>query len=75
MSREIEKATHVYIGRIKCGCVVAVVIDTMDKETGNDVAEFIASGYAIERMTFEDWKRVKLGCKCSAAAAAGQGEK
>lgn len=48
-----KKATHSYIGRKSCGCVVAARVDTGDKDTANDVADFIKSGLSIERVTHE----------------------
>lgn len=49
------KPTHVYIGRAACGCVRALTNDYGDKETGKDVAEFIASGLTIERIAWADY--------------------
>lgn len=51
-----RKATHVYVGRKACGCCVAVVTDLQDKMTGKEVAEFIASGLTVERISFDDYR-------------------
>lgn len=42
-----------YIGRKKCGCVVAAIVDDGSnlKAVSKTVAKFIASGLAIERTT------------------------
>jgi hypothetical protein len=44
--------THVYVARKLCGCVVGLVTDLGDKQTGKHVAEFIGSGLAVNR---HDW--------------------
>jgi hypothetical protein len=64
-------ATHVYVGRKPCGCIVAVVVDTQDKQTGKDVGKFIANGLAVERMTNEAFEAVKAGCACGKVGAKG----
>jgi hypothetical protein len=65
---KLKNATHAYIGRKACGCVVAVSVDTMDKETGKSVAEFITDGLTIERvqMRTPEYSEIvsNLGCKC-----------
>ena len=42
-----------YIGRKKCGCMVAAIVDDGSnlKEVSNTVAEFIVSGLTVERTT------------------------
>lgn len=42
-----------YIGRTKCGCIVAAIVNDGSnlKEVGETVAEFIVSGLTIERTT------------------------
>lgn len=62
-------ATHLYIGRKACGCVVAVVNDEPDepKWTAKEVANLIKSGLTVERISFEQWRAtdhtaIKFGC-------------
>lgn len=56
MTHSGELPKFVYVGRLPCGCVSAVVSDYGDKSTGEAVAEFIASGRTIERVSFEDYR-------------------
>lgn len=63
----MDKATHIYIGRAKCGCVVAARSDYGDRSTANDVAQFIRDGYTIERVELASLRNgtVELtGCTC-----------
>ncbi len=48
-----DEVTHAYIGRGKCGCIVAVATDVPDlrKETAANVADFVRGGLAVERVT------------------------
>lgn len=66
----IEAATHVYVGRDKCGCAVAVITDVehpnAKKETAKEVADFIKSGLTVERMAITDWRKAPFGHKCGA---------
>jgi len=49
-----------YIGRAKCGCIVAVTCDTETNTlVADDVAEFIRSGLTIEHMDIETFRN---GC-------------
>ena len=70
MARSIDEimaeATHAYIGRGKCGCIIAVTTDVPDmrKETAADVAEFVRGGLSVERVTLDDFRRMPFGCKC-----------
>lgn len=56
------KPTHFYIGRQPCGCVTQSRVDTAEmgkreaKETGRAVAEMIASGLTVERLSREQWQ-------------------
>ncbi len=43
-----------YIGRLPCGCVMALCADYMDKSTAKDVSSFIAGGMAVERVSDTD---------------------
>ena len=51
-----KEPTHVYLARRPCGCVIGVTVDMADKATGGHVAEFIASGHAVERVDFEQYR-------------------
>ena len=67
----LNLGTHVYTGKAKCGCIVAVVADMPDmpKETAKDVAEFIRGGYTVERVPVEDFRGGPFGCKCAKVKA------
>jgi len=54
-----------YVGRDKCGCIVFAVADMPghEKSTAEDVAEAIADGYIVERVTAQ-YTRDNFGCKC-----------
>ena len=43
-----------YIGRLPCGCCMSICVDYMDKSTAKDVADFIASGLTVERVSDTD---------------------
>ncbi len=47
-------ATHGYIGIAPCGCVFAVVTDEADEHTAASVAEWIADGAHVERLTADE---------------------
>lgn len=47
------KPEYAYIGRLSCGCVVAVVADFGDKDTDRTVAEFIKNGLTVERVSHD----------------------
>lgn len=54
MAHDTSKRTdYSYIGRLPCGCVVAVTVDYGDKDTATDVAEFIKDGLTVERVTHD----------------------
>ena len=67
----IVKATHVYAGRLSCGCTVAAMVDIPDepKEVAKSVAQFIRDGYAVARVTLEEFRGTTIGCKCGATGA------
>lgn len=53
-----------YIGRCKCGSIVAAVVAEGDKKrVAKDVAEFIEEGLTIEQMDTEDGIHIQA-CKC-----------
>lgn len=47
----------VYVGFKPCGCFVAFSADVvgMEKETAEDVADFIRSGYRVQHMTDDEY--------------------
>lgn len=52
----------VYAGFAKCGCMVAVTVDSpINTSVGDDVKEFIVSGLTIERIELERFREFKLG--------------
>src|SRR5690606_17356187 len=55
-----------YIGRKSCGCVVAACIDDKShpEDTAEDLARFVKSGYAVERVTSERASQMIGKCKC-----------
>ena len=55
-----------YIGRKVCGCVVAACIDDKShpEDTAEDLARFVKSGYAVERVTSEQASQMIGKCKC-----------
>jgi hypothetical protein len=60
-------ATHCYVGHADCGCLVSVVVDDPEykKDTAKSVAQFIRSGYAVTRITLEEFRAVgKWGHQC-----------
>ncbi len=64
--QRILDATHVYIARKQCGCVVGAATDCGDKTTADFVRDFIKSGYTIERLTFPEYRTCPaFGCKCN----------
>lgn len=56
-----------YIGRMPCGCVVAVAIDDpqFKKHTAKSVADFIKEGYSVEHVNWDSVKHEFGSCKCS----------
>lgn len=56
MKLTLSKPTHDYMAiDPKCGCIVGLVADIPEvrKDTAIDVAEFIKSGYLVERVSRE----------------------
>jgi hypothetical protein len=49
------KPTHIYIGRDAGGCCLAIRNDYGDKDTGQNVAQMIESGLAVERVDWETY--------------------
>ena len=50
-----DKLTHVYVGRSKCGCCVALCTDLGDKFTGQSVAEFIVEGLTVDWVEWQTY--------------------
>lgn len=64
LTSQAAKATHVYVGRQRCGCAVAVCIE--DHHAAEDLAEMLGRGYAVTRLSYEEYQAtVKLGHTCS----------
>lgn len=63
-------ATHAYLGRKVCGCVVAITVDDTDnrKWTADAVAEFIRDGLTVDRVTIEDGRKALNFCQCERQA-------
>lgn len=62
--QDMNKPTHGYAAFSKCGCITGVTVDYADKNTAQDVAEFIASGRRVERMLVSEINAIGFGCKC-----------
>lgn len=59
----VTEATHSYIGRLPCGCVVAAAVDIGGRQTGKAVSNFIAAGLSVERVPHE-YVQQHLTAKC-----------
>jgi hypothetical protein len=64
----LHKPTGVYIGRLECGCCVALASDYGDRGTADAVREFILDGLTVSRITWEEYQKVAqepgfLGCE------------
>lgn len=58
-----DEETHAYIGRMRdCGCFVAATVDSGDKRTADNVAEFIEDGLIIERVPMQFVRDNRWGC-------------
>lgn len=44
-------ATHAYVGVKHCGCIVAACVDYADHDTGQHVADMIADGLEVQRVS------------------------
>jgi hypothetical protein len=49
-----QRPAYVYVGRLPCGCAVALVNDEGNKHTAKSVAEFIKEGLGVNR---ESWQK------------------
>lgn len=65
LGQRVDAATHAYIGKRACGCVLAVVIEIPGEQkfTAKSVSEFIKDGYAVERVTVEESRKL-LVARC-----------
>jgi hypothetical protein len=63
-----ERPEFDYVAYAKCGCIVGLTVDFADKDTGKAVAEWIADGCHIERVTTAQVRELLdtkgFGCKC-----------
>lgn len=65
-------ATHCYIGTWPaCGCVRFVTVDAPEhaKDNAKEIAKLVRAGYAVNRVTIEEFRSDKttFGCKDEAA--------
>ncbi len=69
MKQNNDKETPAYIGRAKCGCVIAAVVDdgTDLKMVSKHVADFVKGGLAVE-LTTVGYVRENWGHKCEKKA-------
>jgi hypothetical protein len=58
---------HAYVGTKPCGCTVAAVVDdpAYRKDTARSVAEFIADGLNVERVSLESARVTLTTCRCT----------
>lgn len=52
------KGKFAYVGRKPCGCAVGVVTDLGDEYTANAVADFIASGLTVNRVSWSTYQQI-----------------
>ncbi len=59
-------ATYIYVAYKPCGCMVGAATDCGDKDTADYVGGFIKSGYTVQRINLEDYRKSggPMGCKC-----------
>jgi len=72
-SSAVVRRLDCYVGIKQCGCMVAWVFDDpkYPKDVAKSVANFIKSGYSVERANTDE-VRHKLGkCKCAKPSNAG----
>ena len=51
-----KRPEFVYIGRLPCGCCMALTSDYGDKGTGRSVAEFITEGLGVNRVSWDTYR-------------------
>jgi hypothetical protein len=54
ITERLRISTHTYLAVKPCGCNVAMVVDTSDRETARCVGRWIREGLAIERVTHDE---------------------
>jgi hypothetical protein len=64
--------THVWIGKLACGCVVAFHIDYQDESTGESVSSFIQSGYEVSRVSINEAPPIPTMCADHSVATRGE---
>lgn len=69
----MPEPTHVWIGRLACGCVAGGTIDRRDKSTGDWVSEFIQSGYEVSRVPINEAPRIGEMCREHSGMKAAKG--
>lgn len=63
-----------YLGRKRCGCVVAVVVDEGPSNSdyvAEATAEFIRDGLTLERVSIAVARKSLTFCQCGKSAAQG----
>lgn len=63
MSTTLDEATHIYVGRDECGCVLGACVDDGDVPA-EDLGEMVFNGLAVERRRLDEgpWR---IGHECS----------
>ena len=58
-----EIVSYVYVGRYECGCNLSVVVDDPKEKqhTAETVAQMIAKGASVSRMTAEEFRNAGFG--------------
>ena len=57
-SKPLPRPGFVYVARKPdCRCVIGLVSDFMDKETGKAVGELIGEGLIVDRVSFDQYKK------------------
>lgn len=71
-----EQQAFAYIGKKPCGCIVAAVVDLAERKetTAQHVAEMIADGLTVERVTCEYVRQNMRRCTCGQAQQLTLGE-
>jgi hypothetical protein len=71
----MSDTTHVYVGRLACGCMVAARSDTPGepKRVAKDVAKFMRQGMTVDRMPLQAFRESTepFGCTCPPAREGG----
>jgi hypothetical protein len=70
LQAEVAKATHDYVARAACGCVVAICVDCKDVGTAQFVAGEIRKGHTVGRLPVAEAVAALRGDRCAEHAAA-----